>query len=166
MLQKKIIPYLSISLIIRHNLNIHPAHSPALFVCLSSKQAGDKQAASCWLDLEGWLNLYEMKNCLLLSLSHAGYKPKKADSFWASFTGSPHSRIVTMQAGNCLMIRPAVLLPTPWQPGPHQLLTKHTSAPGHPWSIEIGPVLTEINWMLETSENQNWKLNFEFMSVL
>ena len=113
-----------------------------LFVCLSSKQAGDKQAASCWLDLGGRLDLYELKNCLLLSLSHAGYKPKKADSFWASFTGSPHSRIVTMQAGNCLMIRPAVLLPTPWQPGPHQLLTKHTSAPGHPWSIAPG------NWKI------------------
>ena len=46
------ISYLSISLVIRHDLNVHPVHSPALYVCLD--QAND-------VTPRGRLNLYELK---------------------------------------------------------------------------------------------------------
>ena len=123
------ISYLSISLVIRHNLNVHPVHSPALFVCLD--QANDVTPQGSAEPL--WA---EDKNCLLLSLFQAGCKEPFSGSLLQGSLLASEKLPLTRAAGHL------------WWPdrlfcfdGLHGdllrslLLTKHTSAAGHPRCI-------------------------------
>ena len=111
-------PYLSVSLIIRHNLNIHPVHSPASFLLVQTiKQTGGK--------------LPPLNQTLRRKLPPSCRPSSNQKVRFQSWT--------SCRAGNCLllMIRPAVLLWVPWQPGPWSNYWPSKVSAGHPWCIAV-----------------------------